>query len=118
MTVVKQCSTAQEALEVVKDYDGQMILLFDVGLEGLCPFSTTEKIMKFHPLNKVIFHTGYLSDALLARARHAGAAGYLLKSSPMSETLASIRKVAEGGTSFPQLPAGEYIKNQRGFSRS
>jgi DNA-binding NarL/FixJ family response regulator len=115
MEVVRTCGSAEECLEALKDFSGSLVIIFDIAMSGLCPFTTTEKIGKIRPRNKVIFHSGYLSDALLARARHSGAAGYILKSAPVSELIDGIKDVHLGKTVYPQLGDADYSSEPEGF---
>jgi DNA-binding NarL/FixJ family response regulator len=49
----------------------------------------------------VVFLTSFDAPYFIARAVGAGAAGYVLKSSELSEVVAAVRAAAAGGTFFP-----------------
>ena len=103
MTVVRTCRSAKECLNAVRDFSDPVVIVFDIAMSGLCPFSTAEKIVKIRPRNKVIFHSGYLTNNLIARAKHAGASAYVPKSLPVSELIATINEVNIGNNLYPEL---------------
>ena len=117
MEVVRQCGSAEECLDAIKDFSGELVIVIDVGMPGQCPFSTIEKMSKLRPMNKVIFHTAHMSDALIARARHSGASGYLLKSSPISTLISTISEVCDGKTVYPDLGDAKYQQIEDGFEQ-
>lgn len=71
----------------------------DDGLEGLRRFGAR------HPLVARVLISGEEDDVLQARARAAGAAGFLGKSLPITHVLNALDRVVRGGECFNQTPA-------------
>jgi len=57
----------------------------------------------------VILYTGYPERSVLLESLDAGARGFLLKESPLSDLMRAIRIVAEGGTYVDPVLAGVLV---------
>jgi DNA-binding NarL/FixJ family response regulator len=73
------------------------------------------------PAPQVIFFTSYDYPSFVRAALDAGAAGFLLKTAPLTEIAAAIRSVAAGGTAYdsahlrsarrvPRMPSGRELQ--------
>lgn len=97
MEVIGEASNAADALRAVGELRPDVILM-DVGMQGLSSFEATRLIKQARPETRIVFLTMYDDQDYLFQAMNAGASGYLLKDSPVSELVTAIREVARGGT--------------------
>lgn len=95
MTLVANASTAQEAAELYRLHRPD-ITLMDVRLPGETGIEALIAIRGEFPDARVIMLTTSEGDGEIGRALRAGAAAYMLKSSPKSELLTAIRTVHAG----------------------
>ncbi|GGG74892.1 response regulator [Edaphobacter dinghuensis] len=98
--VVGTAASAQEALERIPDLHID-VLLTDLRMEGM---SGDELIAQLHqtcPDVRGAVLTNFHSDEDVFRAMRAGVKAYLLKSSPMEEVIAVVRRVYEGERWIP-----------------
>jgi DNA-binding NarL/FixJ family response regulator len=83
MEVVGEAPNAADAVALVQQMRPDTVLM-DIGMPGLSSFEAARQIRKEHPGTRVIFEIG--------------AAGYVLKDSPVDQLLTAIREVSRGGT--------------------
>src|SRR5215469_1973541 len=105
MTVVAQASTADEALQQYRRVRPELVLM-DQRLPGASGTEALVAIRKQFPQAKVIMLTTSSGDIEIQRALRAGAAAYVLKSTPKDELLQIIRAVAAGRRRIPSDVAG------------
>ena len=74
------------------------MLLTDINMPRLNGIELTARVKKEFPSVGVCILTIYHDDANVFQAIKAGATGYVLKDSPLEETVAAIRAIAEGGS--------------------
>jgi DNA-binding NarL/FixJ family response regulator len=73
--------------------------LLDVQLGEESSLGLVEEILRAQPAAPIVLYTGFMgSDSPLHEAVHAGARGFVLKSSPPQRVIQALRTVAEGGT--------------------
>jgi DNA-binding NarL/FixJ family response regulator len=93
--IVGNCSSATEALELLKTGPVDMVLLdYDLGDEQGSSFLTEAKKAGF--AGKILMVTAGMSDAGTLRALEGGAAGIFLKHSPPAQLVEAIEKVMNG----------------------
>jgi DNA-binding NarL/FixJ family response regulator len=73
------------------------IILLDVGLPGMSGLDALPLLRAKAPDAKILILTVFDDDDKIFRAICAGAAGYLLKTSPPEEICSAIREVLDGG---------------------
>ena len=74
------------------------VLLTDLNMPKINGITVTQIVRRETPTVQVCILTIYHDDANVFQAIKAGATGYVLKDSPIEETAAAIRAVAEGGS--------------------
>ncbi len=95
MRVVADVASAEEALEMIKSNQLDMILM-DIGLPGIDGLEATHRVKELIPEAKIIILTMYNDEPYLLKALEAGAAGYLLKETATTELVSAIRKAMQG----------------------
>jgi DNA-binding NarL/FixJ family response regulator len=95
MEVVGEAGTAAEAVKAVEHLRPDVVLM-DIRLPGEGGIEATERITHSFPESRVVILTSFADDALVVRAIHAGAAGYVLKQVGNQELLRAIQAAAHG----------------------
>ncbi len=93
--IVGEASNGQEALEMTKKLQPQ-VLLMDIRMPVLDGIASLEMIKTARLPTRVIMVTTYRSTAYLLRSLSAGAAGFVLKDISREELLAAITSIADG----------------------
>jgi len=97
MEVVGEAPNAAEAAALVPQTHPDAVLM-DIGMPGQSSFEAAREIRKDYPSTRVIFLSMYDDEDYVAECVEIGAAGYVLKDSPVDQLLTAIREVARGGT--------------------
>jgi DNA-binding NarL/FixJ family response regulator len=92
--VVGQASDGEEAVELAKTLDPDIVLM-DVSMPVLDGFEATREIRSGSEDVRVLMLTGSNSRADVDRSRAAGAAGYVTKDRIASELVATIVEVTQ-----------------------
>jgi DNA-binding NarL/FixJ family response regulator len=74
------------------------VLLTDINMPKMDGIELTQRVRQETPDVGICVLTIYNDDAHVFQAIKAGATGYVLKDSPIEETVAAIRAIAEGGS--------------------
>jgi DNA-binding NarL/FixJ family response regulator len=93
--VIGEAGSAVEAVEKVSNLRPDLVLL-DIGLPDGDGLDVMKVLRMQCPEVKVVMLTVHDTDDHLVKAIRSGANGYLLKTMPMSQVLASIRGVQRG----------------------
>lgn len=93
LDVVGEAATGEGALELVAQLLPDIVLM-DVRMPGMDGIEATRRLRASHPQVQVLVLSAY--PEFTREALQAGAAGYLLKSAPARQLLASVRSVALG----------------------
>jgi DNA-binding NarL/FixJ family response regulator len=112
LTVVGQASSGAEAVEFVAN-DPPDVVLMDLRMPGMDGATATAKIVASGSRSRVVVLTTYETDTDILRAVEAGAAGYLLKDSPLAELVAAIRGAARGETVLAPTVVGKLVGRVR-----
>jgi len=100
MLLVAQAATATEAMQEFRLHRPDVTLM-DLRLPGANGTDAIIAIRGEFPQARIIVLTTSDGDAEIKRALHAGAAAYVLKSTPKDELLAVIRSVHAGNRHVP-----------------
>ena len=95
--VVGEAAQGEEAvllaIELAPD-----VLLLDVRMPGMNGIDVTRKVVQHHPATRVLLLSAYDDVNYVVEALGAGAAGYLLKTTPGEELVEAVRAVHSGAT--------------------
>lgn len=95
--VLGQVADGESAVRLVREKRPQ-VLLTDINMPRSNGIEVTQRVKKEFPEIGVCILTIYHDDANVFQAIKAGATGYVLKDSPIEETVAAIHAIAEGGS--------------------
>ena len=101
LEVVGEAQDGREAVEVCSRLHPDLVLM-DVRMPGMDGLAATREIKQSHPKTIVLVVTMHENPDYLLEAVKAGAAGYVLKGSPNSQIMSSIRRVLEGESPLNQ----------------
>jgi len=93
--VVAEAEDGEQAVSLVRQYRPDVALL-DIRMPTRDGLSATRQMVDDVPATKVIILTTFDTDDYVRDALHAGASGFLLKSSPPERLVTAIRTVAAG----------------------
>lgn len=93
--IVGQAGSVREAVELARRHKPDLILM-DFSLPDGSGAEASAAILCEQPECKIVFLTVYEADEKLFAAIRAGAKGYLLKNTPVSKLLASLRALEKG----------------------
>lgn len=110
MVLVAQATNGNDAITQFRLHRPD-ITLMDIRLPGISGTDALISIRGEFPKARIVILTTSDSHTEIDRALRAGAAGYLLKSMPMNETLAVIRSVHAGMRHIPQEVAARLAEN-------
>src|SRR6266536_6182697 len=97
LEIVGEAETGEAALELVARISPDIVLM-DVRMPGMDGIEATRRLGASHPQVQVLVLSAY--PEFTREALQAGAAGYLLKSAPTPQLLASVRGRALGSLSL------------------
>lgn len=112
MEVVGQAATAAESLAGVKDLRPDVVLV-DLNLPDRDGPELISALREAIPDSKLVVVSGYDDEYRVAEALRAGAHGYLLKTSSLTELLEGIRTAASGGTPLSARLADAVLRAMR-----
>ena len=92
--VVAEASNGRDAVATVLDTQPDVVLM-DIRMPVMDGIAAVEKILSVHTV-PIIMLTAFDTDSFILRALRAGAAGFLLKSTPPESLMAAVRAAAAG----------------------
>jgi len=111
--VVGEASDGFEAVEMAKKLLPDIVLM-DIAMRNLNGLEATRKIKKLFPHIKVLVLTMYENEEWIFQVLKAGASGYLIKDSAMTDLTSAIRAVSQGDSflspSISKKVIDEYIR--------
>ena len=113
MEVAGEASDGLEAVEMAKKLIPDVVLM-DIAMRNLNGLEATRKIKKLFPHMKVLVLTMYESEEWIFQILKAGASGYLIKDSAMTDLTSALRAVYQGDSylspSISKKVIEEYIQ--------
>lgn len=106
--VVGEAGTLSEAVTQACELKPDMVLM-DIGLPDGNGVDATKTILAQRPETNIVILTLHDSDELLMDAIRSGAKGYLLKSAPAAEVIASLRALARGEPALSRQMTGRVL---------
>ena len=97
LDVVGEAADGLEALAAVAEHQPDVVLM-DLRMPRMDGVTAIGRLAVAHPGVRVLVLTTYDTDADIVRAVEAGAAGYLLKDTPLPQLADAVRAAARGET--------------------
>ncbi len=111
--VAGEASDGVEAVDMAKKLIPDIVLM-DIAMRNLNGLEATRKIKKLFPHMKVLVLTMYENEEWIFQILKAGASGYLIKDSAMTDLISAIRAVNQGDSflspSISKKVIDEYIR--------
>jgi two-component system response regulator NreC len=117
VNLVTEASNGQEALRMIDDVQPHVVIT-DVAMPILDGIGLTKEIRRRYPRLPVVILTGHPDETYFTSALSAGAAGYVLKSSGVSELEIAIRAVNNGDAYITPRLARSFLPVARGKVQS
>ncbi len=108
--VVVEANSGEEALESVRDFDPDVVLM-DVNMPGIGGVEATRKLLKLSPELSIVAVTVHAAQPYPKRLLEAGVKGYITKECDSNEIASAVRTVARGEFYFSQQIAQEMAMN-------
>ncbi len=119
--VVAEAPDGREAIDLIDRFHPDVVLS-DIAMPRMTGLELTAKVVRDYPGVKVIILSMHSDEEYVCQAFLAGAGGYLLKSSCISELELAIRTVVEGGTylspAISRQVIDDYVSRTRGEARA
>lgn len=94
--IVGEALSGESALEKIEEVQPEVLLL-DLGLPQMSGIDVTRKVKASHPEIEILIFTIFDEEEKVTEAIVAGAAGYLLKGTPVEKIVEAIKDVKAGG---------------------
>jgi len=107
--VVGEAGSVLQAIEIARKLKPDLILM-DFNLPDGTGLEATQVILQEHPDCKIVFLTIYETDEKLLAAIRLGAKGYMLKNTPITNLLASLRSLERGELAISRVMTGRIIQ--------
>jgi two-component system response regulator NreC len=99
--IVGEAENAEQAVELAALLQPDLVLM-DISMPGVKGLEAILRLRVVAPQAKALVLTVHDDEAYFYQALQAGAAGYVLKGAPVSELLAALRLVIQGGVPVPR----------------
>ncbi len=104
------CASGEEALQIIPAKNPDVVLM-DIRLPGISGINCVAELRQRLPALQIIMLTVYEDSESIFRALKAGAAGYLVKSSPPPKLLEAIVDVSKGGAPMSSHIARKVVQH-------
>ena len=108
LEVVAKAADGEEAVRLAKELVPDMAII-DVIMPKINDIEAVRQIKEACPTTAILVLSAYNYESYLLASVQAGAAGYLLKDTPLHELLCAIRAVHAGKVVFDLKAAGEML---------
>ncbi|MEP7037582.1 MAG: response regulator transcription factor [Acidobacteriota bacterium] len=112
LSVIAEASNGLEALDLIKEHQPQ-IALIDVDMPEMDGFAVAREIERRRIAVEIIFLTMHSKPEIFYAAMDAGAKGFVLKDSAVSDIVASIKTVAAGQSYISPILSNLLINRSR-----
>jgi two-component system, NarL family, response regulator len=112
MSVVAEAETGAEVLPLYEEHRPDLVIM-DWRLPSGNGGEVIRALKEVHPDARVLVLSAFDSEETVYQAVHAGALGYLPKSSRRQELIASVNAVSRGEASFPPAIAAKLTERLR-----
>jgi two-component system response regulator NreC len=99
LDVVADVENGRQAVQAVERLQPDVVLM-DVVMPGLNGLEATRQIRRISPATRVVMLSGFVDEDQLLDALRAGASGYIIKKSDISELVLAIQTVHRGNSYF------------------
>ena len=103
--LVARAADGENALRLIADFRPDIAIL-DIRMPKLGGIEVLRRLVRSETAPAVILYTGYPDRSVLLESLDAGARGFVLKESPLSDLIRAVRIVAGGGTYIDPVLAG------------
>jgi DNA-binding NarL/FixJ family response regulator len=110
-------ASPKEALAVL-DAQFCALAVVDISMPGGDGVPLIQEIKDRSPRTRILVHTMHPEDQFGLRALRAGADGFVTKDTPVTEILAAVRKIIQGGRAFSPAVAELLIASSGGAGPS
>jgi DNA-binding NarL/FixJ family response regulator len=93
---ISAVSSAEEALAVCRTTPPRIVIM-DIGLPGMNGIEATRHIKATLPDVQVVMHSNLASEVFIDESMKAGAAAYVLKTSPIAGLIPTVANLLAGG---------------------
>jgi DNA-binding NarL/FixJ family response regulator len=111
--VVGEACDGVEATDMAKKLTPDVVLM-DIAMRNLNGLDATRAIKKLFPSMKVLVLTMYDNEEIIFQILKAGASGYLIKDSAMTDLVSALRAIHQGDSylspSISKKVIGDYIR--------
>lgn len=97
LEVIGEAGDGKQAIELVERLQPDVVIM-DINMPELSGVEAVERLIAKHPMLRILILTMFGQEEYLFRTMQAGACGYLLKDSPVSDVIQAIRTVMKGGS--------------------
>jgi len=108
--VVGEASSGREAIELCRRLRPDVVVM-DLAMPGMDGLEATRRIKEEHPQVAVLVVTALEDPEYMLEALKAGAAGYVLKSSPLPRVISALRRLLSGESPLNQELAARLIQD-------
>jgi DNA-binding NarL/FixJ family response regulator len=115
--VVGECDNGTDALRAVRELAPEVVVM-DLNMPGISGVEATRQISMIAPLTRVLVLTISDQDSDVMDAILAGACGYLLKDSSITELISGIQAAAVGESLVSPAIASKVLQRVRASSAS
>ena len=109
LEVVGEASTGQEAIEICRRLEPDLVLM-DVRMPEMDGIMATRQIKREQPSISVLMVTMHENPDYLLEALDAGAAGYVLKDAPADRLINAVRRTLDGESPLNQELATRLLR--------
>ncbi|GAA3865763.1 response regulator transcription factor [Saccharothrix violaceirubra] len=99
LEVVGEAASGAEAVALATRLSPDVVLM-DIRMPGMDGLEATRRVLDSHATTKVLVLTTFDHDEYVYGALQAGASGFLLKDSPLSDLINAVRVVSAGHSLF------------------